>query len=183
MEHGAESMQSYGNTIMNGLLQTEEHTRAVIESAAPNIRLAETDRRVQARMIRQRRITGDDPLHLSTAISEAVLHQQIGGARCLKAQLEHVARLIESHPDTLEVRVVPFSSTGHAAVGGSSFLLSDFPSGRLPTMLWHETATSTKLTSTHLAVREHGIAPAGATSSAFSREDSLAMIKAASGDL
>lgn len=183
LEHGAESMQSYDNTIMNGLLQTEEYTRAVIESAAPNIRLAETDRRVQARMIRQRRITGDDPLRLNTIISEAVLHQQIGGTHCLKAQLEHVARLIESHPDTLEIRVVPFSSTGHAAVGGSSFLLLDFPSGRLPTMLWHETVTSTKLTSTNLAVREHGIALAGAASGALNREDSLLMIKAVSGEL
>ncbi|MGW0894351.1 helix-turn-helix domain-containing protein [Saccharopolyspora sp. NPDC002578] len=183
LEHGAESMQSYDNTIMNGLLQTEDYTRAIIESAAPNIRLAEADRRVQARMIRQRRLTSDDPLRLSTVVSEAVLHQQIGGSQCLKAQLEHVVRLIEAHPDTLEVRVVPFAATGHAAIGGSSFLLLNFPSGRLPTMLWHETVTSTKLTSAQLTVREHSIALDGAASSALSRDDSLALIKKTSGDL
>lgn len=180
LEHGAESMQSYDNTLVNGLLQTEDYARAVIESAAPNVRLAEADRRVEVRMLRQRRLTGQDPLRLITVMSESVLWQQIGGPECLKGQLEHIAGLIEAHPETIEIRVVPFEATGHAAVGGSSFLLLDFPSGQLPTVLWHETVTATKLTSAQLAVREHSIALSGAANAALDRADSLELIKKAS---
>ena len=180
LEESASRIQTYEIQFVPGLLQTEDYARAVIESAAPNVRLAEADRRVEVRMLRQRRLTGQDPLRLITVMSESVLWQQIGGPECLKGQLEHIAGLIEAHPETIEIRVVPFEATGHAAVGGSSFLLLDFPSGQLPTVLWHETVTATKLTSAQLAVREHSIALSGAANAALDRADSLELIKKAS---
>ncbi|MGH3750833.1 MAG: helix-turn-helix domain-containing protein, partial [Micromonosporaceae bacterium] len=102
-EHGAESIHVFGSSVVPGLLQTRDYARAVIETGSPWIRLAEADLRVEARMLRQRRLTADEPLRLTTVLSEAALRQQIGGPEVLVAQLRHLATMIEEHPDTLEV--------------------------------------------------------------------------------
>ncbi|MDA3647768.1 helix-turn-helix transcriptional regulator [Saccharopolyspora indica] len=176
-EHGAESLRIYGNDLLHGLLQTEDYARAIIESGAPNLRLAEVDRRVQCRLARQKRLAGDEPLQIMAVMSEAAVRQQIGGKEVHLAQLKHLADLIEQNPDHLDVRIVPFEATGHPAMGGSGFHLMTFPSGRLPTLLWQETVTSTQLTMDPLTTREYGLAHAEATTSALSREDSFALIK------
>ncbi|MCA1227000.1 helix-turn-helix transcriptional regulator [Saccharopolyspora sp. 6M] len=183
LEHGAESLCTYDNGLVNGLLQTEDYARAIIESGTPNVRLAEADRRVQCRMMRQRRLTGEDPLRIRTIMTESSLRQQIGGRSTLRNQLDHLANLIEDHPDHVEVWIIPFEATGGDALGGSSFMLLDFPSGRLPTMLWQETVTSTRLTSHPLSVREYSIAISSAAEHSLSREDSLRLIKKASSEL
>jgi Domain of unknown function (DUF5753) len=59
-EHGANVVLSYDGSLVCGLLQTRDYAQAVIESGSPNVRLAEADRRVEVRMIRQRRLVGDD---------------------------------------------------------------------------------------------------------------------------
>ncbi|MEV6232211.1 helix-turn-helix transcriptional regulator [Saccharopolyspora shandongensis] len=176
-EHGAESLHTYDSGLMNGLLQTEDYARAVIESGSPNVRLAEAERRIKARLTRQRRLRGEDPLRISAVMSEAVLRQQVGGAAVLKAQLEHLADLVDELQDTLEVLVVPFEATGHHAMGGSAFHIMTFPSGRLPTLLWQETVTSTNLITDSLTVREYALAHAEAAKAALSREDSLQLIR------
>lgn len=182
-EHGAESIRTYSGGIINGLLQTEDYARAVMESGGPNVRLAEVERRLECRMLRQQRVTGDDPAKLNAVMGEAVLWQQIGGPHVLKAQLDRLAELVEEYPDTLDVRIVPFSSTGHDAVGGSPFYLMTFPSGKLPALLWQEAVTSTQLISEALTVREHGLAHAEATNAALNRQDSLDAIRKASSQL
>jgi transcriptional regulator with XRE-family HTH domain len=176
-EHGAESLRTFGSDLVNGLLQTEDYARAIIESGAPNLRLAEVDRRVQCRIARQQRVVGDEPLQILAVMGEAALRQQVGGKEVHIAQLKHLATLIDECPDSLELRVVPFDAPGHPAMGGSGFSLMSFPSGRLPTLLWQETVTSTQLITGSLTTREYGLAHAEATRSALSREDSLTLIK------
>src|SRR5437588_2113756 len=82
-EHGAEVMLSFDNSVMIGLLQTREYAQAVIESGSPNVRLAEAGRRVQARLMRQRRLGGEDSLRLTAVMGEAALRQQVGGPAVL----------------------------------------------------------------------------------------------------
>ncbi|MEU5848815.1 helix-turn-helix domain-containing protein [Saccharopolyspora shandongensis] len=178
-EHGAESLVTFGSDLVNGLLQTEDYARAIIESGAPNLRLAEVDRRVQCRLARQQRVVGEDPLQVLAVMGEAAIRQQVGGKDVHLAQLKHLATLIDQHHDSLELRVVPFDATGHPAMGGSGFSLMSFPSGRLPTLLWQETVTSTQLITDSLTAREYALAHAEATKSALSREDSLALIEKA----
>ncbi|WP_216215581.1 helix-turn-helix domain-containing protein [Amycolatopsis aidingensis] len=157
-EHGAESICAFDNGLMNGLLQTEDYARAIIEAGSPNIRLAEVDRRVEARMIRQRRLSGADPLQLTAIMSESTIRQQVGGPVVLAAQLDRLLRLIEDHQNNLDVRIVPYTATGHHAMGGSSFNLMTFPSGKVATLVWQETVTSTELIADPLMVREYGLA-------------------------
>ncbi|TWF92869.1 helix-turn-helix domain-containing protein [Saccharopolyspora dendranthemae] len=176
-EHGAESAHTYDSGLFNGLLQTEEYARAVIESGSPNVRLAEVDPRSEARLVRQQRLRGRDPLRMTAVMSEAVIRQQIGGPGVLKRQLEHLARLIDELHQTLEVLVVPFEATGHHAMGGSAFHIMTFPNGTLPTLIWQETVTSTSLITDQLTVREYALAHSEAAKAALSREDSLALVR------
>lgn len=182
-EYGAEALQTFDSSVVNGLLQTEDYSRAIIEAGSPNIRLAEAERRVKCRMLRQRRLVDDDPIQFSTVMSEAVLRQQVGGPEVLKGQLEHIVTLVDDLPHTVDVRVVPFEATGHDALGGSAFHLMSFSSGKLPTVIWQETVTSTQLITDSVTVREYDIALAGAAKVALGREESLELIKKASGQL
>lgn len=175
-EHGAESIRTYCSGLVYGLLQTERYARAVIETGAPNVRLAEVDRRVQARMARQGRLDRPDPLRLHVVMSEAALRQQIGGPEVLREQLRHLSKLISDHPDTIDLRIVPFTATGHHAMGGSNFYILAFPGGTLPTLVWQETVTSTQLIDDFQMVREYALAHAAATGNALDQRASLAMI-------
>jgi transcriptional regulator with XRE-family HTH domain len=175
-EHGAKVVLSYDGSLVSGLLQTRDYARAVIEAGSPNVRLAEADRRVEARMIRQRRLTGEDPLRLAVVMSEAVLHQQIGGPEVLLGQLRHLVAMMERLPDALDVLLVPFSARGHAAMGGSFDLLT-FPSPTLPSLAWQQTLAAGEIVEDPTMVREYSIAHASAVGVALSRSDSLGLIK------
>ena len=148
----------------------------MIESGSPNVRLAEVERRTEARLIRQKRLHADEPLRMTAVLSEAVLHQQVGGPSVLKAQLKHLADLVDQLAETLEVLVVPFEATGHHAMGGSAFHILTFPTDALPTLIWQETVTSTNLIIDPLTVREYALAHAEATKAALNRDDSLELI-------
>ena len=112
----------------------------------------------------------------TTVMSEAALRQRIGGPEVLVAQLRHLVTMIEEHPDTLEVRVIPFSSPGHPALGGSFHLLT-FASPALPALAWLETVTSTDLIDDGIRVAEYSLAHAGALTASLSRGDTLDLIK------
>ncbi|WP_016697338.1 helix-turn-helix domain-containing protein [Actinoalloteichus spitiensis] len=176
-EHGAESCRAYDGGLVPGLLQTEDYARAVIRGGGPNIRLAEVDRRVEARMLRKQRLTGPSPIHYTAVINEAVLRQHVGGPRVLADQLTYLVDMIESCPDTLDLRVVPFTADAYHALGGSTFYLLDFASSRLPTLVWQETVTSTDLIDHYMRVREYDLAYSQAAALALSAADSLALIR------
>jgi transcriptional regulator with XRE-family HTH domain len=175
-EHGAESVRAYCSGLIHGMLQTERYARAVIETGAPNVRLAEVDRRVEARMMRKDLLDGPNPSHLHVVMSEAALRQQIGGPDILREQLRHLSKLMTQHPNTIDIRIVPFTATGHHAMGGSNFYILAFPGGMLPTLVWQETVTSTQFIDDHQMVREYALAHAAATANALDRKASLAMI-------
>ena len=176
-EHGAESIRAYDNGLMNGLLQTDEYATAIIAAGSPNIRLAEVDRRVQARMIRQRRLTSEPRLHLTAIMSESTIRQQMGGPRVLLGQLRHLLDLVDQLADTLTVRVIPLTATGHHAMGGSAFHLMTFASGTLPTLVWQETVTSTELIQDPQTVREYSLTYAEVTKAALDPNETISLIK------
>ena len=177
-EHGADSTLTFFGSLIPGLLQTRDYARAVIETGSPWIRLAEADLRVEARMIRQRRLTGDEPLRLTAVMSEAALRQQIGGPAVLVAQLRHLVTMVEQHPDTVQVLVVPFSSPGYPALGGTYQILT-FASPTLPPLVWLDNITSTALIDDTIKVKEWGLAHAGTVEAALSQRDTLGLIKQA----
>ncbi|MGH3930897.1 MAG: DUF5753 domain-containing protein [Pseudonocardiaceae bacterium] len=175
-EHGADAIHTFTGALVPGLLQTRDYARAVIETGSPWIRLAEADQRVEVRMIRQRRLTGDEPLRLSAVMSEAALRQQIGGPSVLVAQLRHLVTMIENHPDTVEVRVVPFTSPGYPALG-STYQLLTFDGPTRPALAWLENISSTEFIDDAVGVKEYGLAHTGTLAVALNKQETLDLIK------
>jgi transcriptional regulator with XRE-family HTH domain len=178
-EHGCESMHSYSSGLVHGLLQTAEYAHVVIQSGGARIRQAEVERRVQARLVRQQRLTGPDPLTLSVVMSEAVLRQQVGGRQVMFRQLTHLVDRIEELSPRLQVRVIPFTHPGHPVLGTPSFHILGFASTRLPDLVWLDMVTGMQFVDEPITVHEHRLAHAGAEDAAFAAVDSLEVIKAA----
>lgn len=177
-EAGAESIRAYSAGMITSLLQTEDYAMSIMNGGAPSIRLAEANRRVEVRLKRQQRLDdADDPLKLTTVITESGLRQMVGGRRVMMAQLEHLAAKIDQHPDTLDVRVVPFSADYHNAIGGSTFYILDFASVRLPELVWQETVSTTDLIDQPMRIREYTLAHDQAVDHALDRTESLALIE------
>ncbi|MEV6556321.1 DUF5753 domain-containing protein [Nocardia sp. NPDC051756] len=139
LEFGAQSIRTYESVLIPGLLQTDDYARALIANDSARIRQVDVDRLVEVRLRRQDRLIGQDPLRLKAIVNEAALTQQIGGRAVLDGQLRHIAAMVEQHPDTVDVRVIPFEAGGGALLGGATFHLLGFDSALLPDIAWTET--------------------------------------------
>ncbi|MFC9438125.1 helix-turn-helix domain-containing protein [Nocardia sp. NPDC057030] len=139
LELGAQSVRTYESVLVPSLLQTADYARALLVSDAARIRQVDIDRLVQVRLRRQERLTIGDPLHLTVIVNEAALTQQIGGPEVRQGQLRHLAALAEQHPDTIDIRVIPFEAVGGGLLGGAAFHLLGFDNPLLPDIAWTET--------------------------------------------
>jgi transcriptional regulator with XRE-family HTH domain len=176
LEHGAQNIRTYESLLIPGLLQTPDYARALME-ADVSVRPAEIEKLIAARLRRQQRLTGDDPLRLVAVISQAALLQQIGGIDVLRDQLRHVAETVEAHPDTIELRVIPFEAPGCGIFGASTFHLIGFASGRLPMLAWQESVTSLSILSDEMQVRELEFTHKMAMQLSLSTEESLRLVR------
>ncbi|MCP9622017.1 helix-turn-helix transcriptional regulator [Nocardia otitidiscaviarum] len=175
MEYGAEAIRSYDSLVIPGLLQTEEYARALI-SADVMIRPVQVEQLVAVRMRRQQRLFDDDRPEVTAVVGEATLRQQIGGPKVLRGQLEHLARLLDDN-DAVTVRVIPFTATAGAVLGGSSFHLLDFTAAALPTFGWVESAVFGGAVDDPDQVRDLSFAYVRALDQSLDRAESLEMIR------
>jgi transcriptional regulator with XRE-family HTH domain len=176
LECGAHSVRGYESLLIPGLLQTADYARALMTPDV-NLRQVEVEQRVEARMRRQERLTGDRPLHLTVLVSEAALRQEIGGRPVLRRQLGHIAAMIEQYPDTIKVHVIPFSAPACGLFGAATIHLIDFENPRLPTVIWQETVTSWGVIDDPTKVRDIGGTYREALGRTLSGQNSLTMIQ------
>ncbi|MEU4576469.1 helix-turn-helix domain-containing protein [Nonomuraea sp. ATR24] len=139
LEGAASAIRTFENQFVPGLLQSPAYARAVIELGNERAAPDELDRRVQLRVARQRRLTGDDRLNLWAVIDEAVLRRAPGGPEAMREQIEHLLAMTAERNVT--VQVMPFDRGGHAAAGGS-FSILRFPERELPDVVYMEQLTS-----------------------------------------
>ncbi|MES5817117.1 helix-turn-helix transcriptional regulator [Streptomyces sp. RG80] len=104
---------------MPGLLQTEEHGRAVFAAVIPPLPQAEIELRTAHRTDRQQILDRSEPQPptLDAIIHEAALRMEFGGPSVAKGQLEHLLRMSER--DAVTVRVIPFKAGGFPGAGQS----------------------------------------------------------------
>lgn len=116
LEAKAVEIGTYGNHNLAGLLQTEEYSRALIQTWRPAYSQDEVERMVAARMAR-RSIFERSPAPTLTFVQEEVtLSRPIGGRMVLRRQLE---RLLEvGQLRNVEVQVMPTDCDDHAGMGG-----------------------------------------------------------------
>ncbi|WP_439674226.1 helix-turn-helix domain-containing protein [Embleya sp. MST-111070] len=110
-----------------GLLQIPDYARAQFREFAPEVPDTEIERRVAARMNRQRIFTREHPPRYGVILDEAVIRRPIGGSAVMRAQLEALLPRMETAYST--IRVLPFSSGVHGQLGGSLTLLTPPDSG------------------------------------------------------
>ncbi|MGH3736381.1 MAG: helix-turn-helix domain-containing protein [Micromonosporaceae bacterium] len=96
LEVEARALLTYDALVIPGLLQTEAYARALYGSAAELATASQIENRVRVRMARQDRLRGENPIHLSAVIDEAVIRRMIGGPDVMAAQLKHLAEAVQA---------------------------------------------------------------------------------------
>ncbi|MFF5531956.1 helix-turn-helix domain-containing protein [Streptomyces cinerochromogenes] len=122
LEAEAVEICAYDNSVVNGLLQTEEYLRAVFGSRRPAFSEEEVERLVAARLARQEIIDGSGTIPAFSFVhDEAALRRPVGGRMVLRRQLE---RLLEvGQMRNVEIQVLPMDSEENAGLDGPFHLL------------------------------------------------------------
>lgn len=121
LEAEASSIHTYESEAIPGLLQTREYAYAITKSTLIRAHDAEIGRRVDLRIQRQERVTGDNPLELWAVVGEAALRRRVGGDGVLRRQLEHMLKLGQLPNVTLQV--MPLDAGAHPAQAGPFVIL------------------------------------------------------------
>ncbi|MBL7498294.1 helix-turn-helix domain-containing protein [Frankia sp. CNm7] len=116
-ESSATTWECFEAQLVPGLLQTRDYAFAVMRAANTALDDAEIDRRVELRMERQNRLTGDNALALWAVLDEAVLRRQVGGPAVMRAQLEHLAAA--ARRPNITIQILPYTVGAHPALGFS----------------------------------------------------------------
>lgn len=121
LETDATVVHNYQLAYVPGLLQTEDYMRTLFRQSWRRHTEAEIDRNVQARLFRQRRLTGESVLELVTIVDESVLHRPVGGIEVMRAQLRQIAA--RAALPSVCLQVLPFSLGEHSGMDGSFTVL------------------------------------------------------------
>ncbi|KOV56086.1 XRE family transcriptional regulator [Streptomyces sp. AS58] len=167
MEGRAAYISTFQAQLVHGLLQTEGYARAVLGTRDEG----KLDGRVAARMDRQRILEQEQPPVTWVVLSEAVLHQQVGGSNVMRTQLRHLLTLQKRK--WLEIQVLPFEAGAHTGLMGS-FTLLRF--GQDPDIVYTEDFIQGHMTANPEAVREGSVRYDHLQAAALSVDDSAALI-------
>jgi hypothetical protein len=118
----ATTMRTYDAVFIQGLVQTEEYARTVIESSA-FVRPIDVETLVQLRMRRQARLAEDGFDQLTAVITETTLRHQVGSRTTMRKQLEKLCQVTED--GLAAVHVLPNSQGPWPGFG--TFVIFGFP--------------------------------------------------------
>jgi transcriptional regulator with XRE-family HTH domain len=112
--------------IVPGFFQTEEYARAAIATTRPELELAETERRVEARLARQKALFEDraEPPGIHVLLDESAIRRQVGGPAVMRDQLARLAQA--ARQPNVTIQVLPFSAGPHPGMEGE-FVIIDYP--------------------------------------------------------
>ena len=136
LEDESSAMRLYCPELVPGLLQTEAYARAVIRAVRPGYDDESVERRVTARLTRQKVLLGRaSPPDLVVVLNEAVLRRLVGDRYVMAAQLE--ALQAAARQRRVALQVLPFSAGAHASLEGG-FVLIQFPGETDPDVVYVE---------------------------------------------
>jgi transcriptional regulator with XRE-family HTH domain len=108
--------------VVPGLLQTPDYTRALVNGVNPGLDFEVAERRVLARMARQRVLNRPKPLRYHVILDESILTRPVGTPSVLRGQLAKLVDAAESEHITLQV--LPSSVGVTPAVQGAFSILT-----------------------------------------------------------
>lgn len=121
LEADAPRLRMFGETVIPGLLQTEDYARALLRASAATPAV-DVDRIARSRVRRRDRLATADAPALHVVLDEAALRRQVGGAEVMGGQLRLLADL--AILPTVTLQVLPLSAGAHAAQGTGFMILT-----------------------------------------------------------
>ncbi|WP_433515893.1 helix-turn-helix domain-containing protein [Nonomuraea sp. CA-143628] len=115
IEATARELWTWAPTIVPGLLQTQDYTRAIVEGK-PGVTAAQVEEAVKSRMARKGIFAGDNPPTLWAVLDESILYRPIGSESITRDQL---AYLVEAaHSPCITIQILPLSARVTAGLLG-----------------------------------------------------------------
>ncbi|MFF0481288.1 helix-turn-helix transcriptional regulator [Streptomyces sp. NPDC004435] len=111
----------YSNFNVHGLLQTDEFSRAIMQTWRPAFRPEQLERYLAARVARRAVLEKNPAPEFSFVQEEVSLRRPIGGRMVLRRQLEHLLEVSEL--PHVEIQVMPTVRADHPGNGGRIALL------------------------------------------------------------
>ncbi|MDQ0811945.1 transcriptional regulator with XRE-family HTH domain [Streptomyces sp. B3I7] len=123
LEAEAVELCAYNNSVVHGLLQTEEYARAIFSARRPTFTEEEVERQVTARLARQEILSPTAGRRVFSFVQcESTLRRPIGGRMLMQRQLE---RLLEvGQLRNVDLQVIPLDREENAGTDGSFRLLN-----------------------------------------------------------
>ncbi len=176
LEADASSLRAFQALLVPGLLQTERYAYAVIRAMRPGAVDSEIERRVAARMARQRLLRDPNPPEYWAIIDEAVLHRVVGSREVMAeqfTQMSEIARLPH-----VTIQVVPFEAGAHSGMEGP-FLILGFPEMADPDVVYVDSTNSGFYLELESDVRRYSLMFDHLRAAALKPEDSIEAITGA----
>jgi len=125
MESAASEIMAYEALFIPDLLQTDDYARAIADAEPGYLTGQQREDAVVAKAARRQAVL-DGSRRLGVILGEGALHQVVGGAGVMAAQISHLAQLSADFP-AISIQVLPFSAGAHAAAGSGSLAILRFP--------------------------------------------------------
>jgi transcriptional regulator with XRE-family HTH domain len=109
--------------VVPGLLQTERYAYEVHRASRYTTNPQDIRRRVRARIARQDRLVGEQPLRFRAVVAESALHRRVGGAEVMREQIDRIVD--RCRQPNVVVQVLPHAAGAHASP--SPFVVLSFP--------------------------------------------------------
>ncbi|MEV8428219.1 helix-turn-helix transcriptional regulator [Streptomyces sp. HUAS 31] len=168
LESRAIEIGTFQTHMVHGLLQTKEYARAVLGVLDDT----DLDDRTEVRLARQRIFEKSEAPVFWMILSEAALHQEIGGPATMRGQLAHL--LSFERNQRVNIQVLPFSAGAHAGLQGS-FTVFRFPGD--PTIVYTEGYGSGHPTANPDSVKDCSLRYDHLQAAALSLKDSAELIR------
>jgi len=125
MESAASEIMAYEAQLIPDLLQTDDYARAIAAVEPAYLTGQQREDAVAAKAARRQAVLNGSR-RLGVVLAEGALHQVVGGAGVLAAQIGHLIELGGDCP-AITIQVLPFSAGAHAAAGSGSLTILRFP--------------------------------------------------------
>lgn len=120
-ESEATILRTFKIDVVPGLLQTLGYATAIHEAPVPRVSTQMVRERVEARVKRQERLSGENPIHIEAVLPEGALRNKVGGLEVMREQLGRLVELAKL--PNVDLRVI--AATGaYPAIGVPFSILS-----------------------------------------------------------
>lgn len=122
LEAEAIELCAYNNSVVHGLLQTEEYARSVFSARRPPFTSDELEQRLAARVARQEIVSGTAARPVFSFVQcESTLRRPIGGKMVMRRQLGRLLEVAEFR--NVDLQVLPLEHEENPGLAGSFRLL------------------------------------------------------------